>query len=75
MQYKDNPPVILPKVGNMPAPFTQGGLWLVRYTNLTDKSEFDIYANILYNIPSFIRQFVTILSVNKTRESRGVAGA
>ena len=35
-----NPPVILPKVGNMTAPFTQGGLWLVRYTNLFDKLEF-----------------------------------
>ena len=35
----DNPPVILPKIGNMTAPFTQGGLWLVRYTNLFDKLE------------------------------------
>ena len=35
------------------------------------KLEFDFSYIIIYNIYSFIRQFVTILSINKTRESKG----
>ena len=41
MRRKDNPPVILPKVGNMTAPFTQGGLWCGALYEQNDKSEFE----------------------------------
>ena len=42
LQYQDNPPVILPKVGNMTAPFTQGGLWRAHHFKQCDKLEFTI---------------------------------
>ena len=33
LQIQNNPSVILPKVCNMTAPFTQGSLWIVRLSN------------------------------------------
>ena len=39
-----------------------------------EKLEFDNFYIIIYNTFSFIRQFVTILSINKTRDL-GVMGA
>ena len=38
MEFGYNPPVKLPKIGNLPAPFTQGGLWPVRLTCYSKQS-------------------------------------